>query len=69
MRKVFEKELTNREFEVLKFLIKAFSNSVIYRELCVAESTIKAHLSHIFEKLHVQNRIQAIIKVIKKDIL
>ena len=69
MKKVFEKELTNREYEVLCFIAKGYSNSVIANELCVTESTVKAHLTHIFEKLQVKNRIQAIIKIIKEGIV
>ena len=69
MEKVFEKELTNREFEVLKLMINGASNTFIANELKISESTVKAHISHIFEKLKVQNRIQAVVTALKNDIL
>ena len=69
MEKVFEKELTNREFEVLKLMINGASNTFIANELKISESTVKAHISHIFEKLKVQNRIQAAVTALKNDII
>ena len=65
MEKVFEKELTNREFEVLNLMIKGGSNAFIANELNITESTVKAHISHIFEKLKVKNRIQAVVTALK----
>lgn len=68
MREVHEYGLTEREFEVLEFMIRGFSNPEIAQKIFVSDCTVKAHVSHIFEKMNVQNRIQAIIKAIKEDI-
>lgn len=62
--------LTPRELEVLNLVIKGYHNPKISELLCISEHTTKAHLASIYEKLHVANRIQAIIKYLKdnKDI-
>ncbi len=51
--------LTERELEVLKLLARGTSNQEIARELVIALDTVKRHVSHIFSKLGVSNRIQA----------
>ena len=52
-------ELTGREKEVLQLLGKGYSNHRISQELCISEGTTKKHISHIFGKLGVGNRIEA----------
>ena len=59
--------LTPREIEVVNSLIKGYHNPKISELLCISEHTTKAHLSSIYEKLQVTNRIQAIIKFLKDD--
>ena len=68
MRYVSACALSEREVEVLKLMIKGNSNPIIANELCVTEATIKAHISHIFEKLRVQNRVQAVVFAVKNQI-
>ncbi|MFN9857409.1 MAG: LuxR C-terminal-related transcriptional regulator [Pseudanabaena sp.] len=57
--------LTDREQEVLNWLIKGASNEVISRYLHVSIATVKAHLTSVFEKLGVTSRTQAIVKALK----
>ncbi|MFQ5960386.1 MAG: response regulator [Candidatus Methylomirabilales bacterium] len=52
-------ELTSREHEVLQLLTWGQTNKGIATELGIAENTVKIHLKHILEKLHLQNRVQA----------
>ena len=59
--------LTPRELEVLNLVIKGYHNPKISELLCISEHTTKAHLSSIYEKLHVTNRIQAIIRFLKDN--
>ena len=59
--------LTPRELEVLDLVIKGYHNPKISELLCILEHTTKAHLSSIYEKLHVTNRIQAIIKYLQDN--
>lgn len=51
--------LTHRERELLKFIVKGFSNQQIANELNISETTVKNHLTNIFKKLNVTNRTQA----------
>lgn len=51
--------LSSREAEVLKLLAAGLQNQQIADELAVALSTVKKHITHIFEKLGAVNRTQA----------
>lgn len=55
--------LTNREKEVLDFLAKGLLYKEIAEKLGVSHETIKKHLKNIYQKLHVQNKIEALKKV------
>ncbi len=52
-------ELTLRQRRVLELLSTGLSNKRIARELQISEITVKAHVSAIFRKLGVSNRMQA----------
>lgn len=60
-----EVRLTEREQEVLHWLVQGASNEAISNELYITIATVKAHLTAIFEKLKVRSRTQAIVKAIK----
>lgn len=53
--------LTLRQLEVISMLGRGFSNKEIARTLDVAERTVKAHVSAVFEALNVRNRTQAVL--------
>jgi two-component system, NarL family, nitrate/nitrite response regulator NarL len=53
--------LTLRQLEVISMLGRGFSNKEIARSLDVAERTVKAHVSAVFEALNVRNRTQAVL--------
>jgi DNA-binding NarL/FixJ family response regulator len=57
--------LTEREQEVLHWLVQGASNEAIAQNLYVTVATVKAHLTSIFEKLGVTSRTQAIVKALK----
>ena len=61
-------QLTSRELEVLNLLIYGYNNAKISEKLCVSTHTTKAHISSIYEKLNVANRVQAIVKCLKEDL-
>ncbi|MCL5958265.1 MAG: response regulator transcription factor [Chloroflexi bacterium] len=52
-------ELTERETEILKLLGRGATNKEIAGALCVANNTVKTHLHHILDKLHLHNRSEA----------
>jgi LuxR family maltose regulon positive regulatory protein len=53
--------LSERELEVLRLLAEGRDNAEIARALVVAVSTIKSHINHIFSKLGVGNRLEAVL--------
>jgi LuxR family transcriptional regulator, maltose regulon positive regulatory protein len=52
--------LTARELEVLQLLAAGAPNRAIAEQLVVTQETVKKHLSHLFDKLGVANRTQAV---------
>jgi len=52
--------LSERELEVLQLLARGASNQEIAQELVIVIDTVKRHVSHIFSKLGVKNRVQAV---------
>jgi ATP/maltotriose-dependent transcriptional regulator MalT len=61
--------LTERELEVLRLIAAGLSNREIAEELVVAVSTVKTHINHIYRKLDVESRIQAVTKAQTLDLL
>jgi DNA-binding CsgD family transcriptional regulator len=59
--------LTKREFEVLCWLAKDKSNGEIARLLKCSLSTVKKHLEHIYEKLDVQTRTAAVMRLLSQS--
>lgn len=49
--------LTPRELEVARMVHKGGNNKIIARKLDISERTVKAHLSSIFRKLNIENRL------------
>ena len=58
--------LSNRENEILQFLSKGLLYKEIADQLSISVSTVRQHIHHIYEKLHVQNRTEAINKAFGK---
>lgn len=61
--------LTLRQLEVIGMLGRGFSNKEIARHLDVAERTVKAHMSAVFEALNVRNRTQAVLAAQQRGFL
>jgi DNA-binding NarL/FixJ family response regulator len=54
--------LSEREVEILAQLSKGYANKEIADLMHVSLSTVRTHLRHIYEKLHVRSRTEAIVK-------
>ncbi|GAB3476214.1 response regulator transcription factor [Nocardiopsis coralliicola] len=55
-----ESGLTEREAQVLRMVAGGMSNAMIADHLVVSEKTVKNHINHIYAKLHVRNRAEAV---------
>jgi DNA-binding NarL/FixJ family response regulator len=58
--------LSHRENEILQLLAKGLLYKEIADQLAISVSTVRQHIHHIYEKLHVQNRTEAINKAFGK---
>ena len=64
-----ERPLTKREAEIMKLVIAGDSNTEIANNLHITKNTVKVHLSKIFEKLAVKDRVQAAVKVVTQNLI
>jgi DNA-binding CsgD family transcriptional regulator len=55
--------LSDREYELLLLLKTGVTNKEIADKLFISINTVKTHLQHLFEKLDVKNRTQAIFRI------
>lgn len=53
-------ELTGRQFDVLRLLVRGHSNKLIARDLNIGEGTVKVHVAAIFRALGARNRTEAV---------
>lgn len=57
--------LSDREMEILHYVVLGSSNREIGNSLFISEKTVKNHLSSIYRKLAVEDRTQAALKAVK----
>jgi two-component system nitrate/nitrite response regulator NarL len=53
-----EKQLTDREKEVLRLVAQGKTNKIIARELDISHNTVKLHVKHIMSKLSINSRVE-----------
>ena len=58
--------LSDREMEVLRTLAKGFSYKMVANELQISIETVRSHVKHVYEKLHVHSVSEAISKAFLK---
>ncbi len=54
--------MTPREEQILELLAKGFLSKEIAHQLAISLETVNSHLKHIYDKLHVRTRTEAVIK-------
>jgi DNA-binding NarL/FixJ family response regulator len=54
-------QLTARELEVLELVARGLSNRQIGESLFLSQATVKTHLAHVYAKLDVRDRVQAVV--------
>ena len=66
---IAEKELTNREVEVLGLIADGKSNKLIAYNLSINEETAKTHVKNILAKLHASDRTHAVTLALRRGII
>ena len=59
-------QLTTRENELLHSLVEGFSYKKIAEKYFISISTVRTHIRHIYEKLHVNSKAEAVAKILKQ---
>ncbi|MFI5321977.1 MAG: response regulator transcription factor [Thermodesulfobacteriota bacterium] len=54
-------KITRTEARIIKLIAAGVSNKAIAEKLSISDKTVKAHITNIFEKLHIQNRYQLMV--------
>lgn len=67
--KEFYDGLTAREVEILKLIAKGQANKQIAFNLKISEKTVRNHISHIYEKLQIYDRAQAVLYAVRKALV
>ena len=63
------KNLTEREIEVLEYVVQGKTNKEIAQILMVTHHTIKAHVASIIKKIGVKNRLEAALVAVSKGLV
>lgn len=68
-QQVYPDHLTRREVEILSFLACGLTNKEIARGLFISESTVRAHLRAITQKLRAHNRVHAVARAVEMGVI
>jgi len=61
-------KLTQRETEILKYLVKGYSYKKIADACCISINTVNNHINNLYKKLHINSKSEAVVKVLQKKI-
>lgn len=67
--RVAQRELSEREVEVLRLLAEGRSNKQIAKALGIADGTVKVHVANILDKLGVQGRSEAVAQGLRRGLV
>ncbi len=67
--KEFYDGLTAREIEILKLMAAGMANKQIAYRLHISEKTVRNHVSHMYEKLQIFDRSQAVLYAVRKGLV
>lgn len=62
-------DLSPRENDILKSLVKGYSYKLIAEEHFISIDTVRSHIRHIYEKLQVNSKTEAVLKALKEKIV
>jgi DNA-binding NarL/FixJ family response regulator len=62
-------DLTKREVEILEHLVEGFDNQQIADKLFISIQTVRNHIRHIYEKLQVHSKSQAVVKALREGLV
>ena len=60
--------LTEREMEILELIAKGNLNKEVSDTLCISLGTVKKHVQNMYEKLHVNTRVEAVNKYLNRHV-
>ncbi len=61
--------LTQREMEILNLLVDGIVNQAIADKLFISIQTVRNHIRHIYDKLQVHSKSQAVVKAIRTGLV
>ena len=61
--------LTERDVELLECMAKGYNNASIAEALNKSRNTIKNDMNRLFAKIHVENRVQALLWAIRNNVV
>jgi DNA-binding NarL/FixJ family response regulator len=64
-----EHVLTDREQEILLLIVKGIATKAIATKLSISHATVRNHIRHIYEKLHVHSKSQVVVKALQEGLL
>ncbi|HLY67582.1 MAG TPA: response regulator transcription factor [Chloroflexota bacterium] len=66
---VLSRQLSDRELEVLRGMARGLANKEIASELSIGETTVKTHVTNIFQKLGASDRTQAVTIALQRQLI
>ncbi|MBL7736430.1 MAG: response regulator transcription factor [Chitinophagaceae bacterium] len=62
-------QISDREKEILNHMVKGLDSKAIAAKLFISYETVRTHVKHIYKKLHVASRNEAVMKAIQKRLI